>query len=95
MTVGSYIAAVKEVPAGQGVSYGLRYHTGKPTTLALVPLGYADGVPRIAENAPVRIYPGAQNVENGCVPITRRVRPTAWLVASPWTRWSLTWANPA
>ena len=68
MTVGSYIAAVKEVPAGQGVSYGLRYHTGKPTTLALVPLGYADGVPRIAENAPVRIYPGAQNVENGCVP---------------------------
>ena len=27
MTVGSYIAAVKEVPAGQGVSYGLRYHT--------------------------------------------------------------------
>ena len=68
MTVGSYIAAVKEVPAGQGVSYGLRYHTGKPTTLALVPLGYADSVPRIAENAPVRIYPGAQNVENGCVP---------------------------
>ena len=68
MTVSSYIAAVKEVPAGQGVSYGLRYHTGKPTTLALVPLGYADGVPRIAENAPVRIYPGAQNVENGCVP---------------------------
>ena len=25
MTVGSYIAAVKEVPAGQGVSYGLRH----------------------------------------------------------------------
>lgn len=68
MTVGSYIAAVKEVPAGQGVSYGLRYHTPKATTLALVPLGYADGVPRIAENAPVRIYPGAQNVENGSVP---------------------------
>ena len=33
-----------------------------------MPLGYADGVPRIAENAPVRIYPGAQNVENGSVP---------------------------
>ena len=68
MTVGSYIAAVKEVPAGQGVSYGLRYRTDKPTTLALVPLGYADGVPRIAENAPVRIYPGAQNAESGAVP---------------------------
>ena len=65
MTVSSYIAGVKEVPAGQGVSYGLRYHTDKPTTLALVPMGYADGVPRIAENAPVRIYPGAQNAEGG------------------------------
>ena len=68
MTVGSYIANVKEVPAGQGVSYGLRYHTEKPTTLALVPLGYADGVPRIAENAPVRIYPGAQSAEGGRIP---------------------------
>ena len=68
MTVGSYIAAVKEVPAGQGVSYGLRYRTDKPTTLALVPLGYADGVPRIAENAPVRIYPGAQKAQDGSAP---------------------------
>ena len=68
MTVSSYIANVKEVPAGQGVSYGLRYHTEKPTTLALVPLGYADGVPRIAENAPVRIYPGAQDEAAGRIP---------------------------
>ena len=73
MTVGSYIAAVKEVPAGQGVSYGLRYHTEKPTTLALVPLGYADGVPRIAENAPVRIYPGAQNAEGKTYRVVGRI----------------------
>lgn len=57
MTFGTYINAVKEVPAGQGVSYGLRYRTTQPTTFALIPVGYADGVPRIAENAPVRIYP--------------------------------------
>lgn len=57
MTVGSYVNNLKEVPAGQGVSYGLRYRTSEPTTLALVPLGYADGLPRVAENAPVRIYP--------------------------------------
>lgn len=57
MTLTGYVSAVKEVPAGQGVSYGLRYTTDKPTTLALIPLGYADGVPRIAANAPVRIYP--------------------------------------
>jgi alanine racemase len=39
---------VKHVPAGTGVSYGLDYTTTRATTLVLVPLGYADGVPRNA-----------------------------------------------
>jgi len=43
------------VPAGSGVSYGYLYRTTVPTTLALVPLGYADGVPRAAVDAPVLI----------------------------------------
>ncbi|MFP7835122.1 alanine racemase [Marisediminicola sp. LYQ134] len=42
------IVSVKRVPAGHGVSYGYRYRTTAETTLALVPLGYADGVPRAA-----------------------------------------------
>ncbi|QRZ62119.1 alanine racemase [Rothia sp. ZJ932] len=58
MTFETRVSTVKEVPAGQGVSYGLRYMTEKATTLALIPVGYADGVPRIATGAPVRIYPG-------------------------------------
>lgn len=57
MHLQTFINAVKEVPAGQGVSYGLNYVTDKPTTLALVPVGYADGVPRVATGGPVRIYP--------------------------------------
>ena len=48
MTLTATIAAVKRVPAGHGVSYGFDYRTSAPTTLALVPLGYADGVPRAA-----------------------------------------------
>ena len=36
------------VPAGQGVSYGHVYVTDRDTTLGLVPLGYADGIPRSA-----------------------------------------------
>jgi alanine racemase len=48
MTVRSRIAAVRRAPAGTGVSYGYTYRTGGETTLALVPLGYADGVPRQA-----------------------------------------------
>ena len=50
------VALVKRVPAGQGVSYGHRYTTERDTTLALVPIGYADGVPRHATNVgPVAI----------------------------------------
>jgi alanine racemase len=39
------------VPAGQGVSYGHTYTTTRETTLAQIPLGYADGIPRAASNA--------------------------------------------
>ncbi|MFB0833938.1 alanine racemase [Arthrobacter halodurans] len=49
------VANAKTVPAGQGVSYGLTYRTGHPTLLALVPLGYGDGVPRSATSGPVHI----------------------------------------
>ena len=44
------VAAVRRVPAGTGVSYGFTHRTEHDTTLALVPLGYADGVPRAASN---------------------------------------------
>ncbi|MFP5334280.1 MAG: alanine racemase [Actinomycetes bacterium] len=51
MTVRSRLALVKRVPAGHGVSYGHAYTTSEPTTLGLVPLGYADGVPRHASGS--------------------------------------------
>ena len=50
MTLRAEVALAKRVPAGSGVSYGHRYHTTDEATLALVPLGYADGVPRHATN---------------------------------------------
>ncbi|MBX3287293.1 MAG: alanine racemase [Actinobacteria bacterium] len=46
MSLRAAVSHVKRVPAGEGVSYGLRYRTDHETTLATVPLGYADGVPR-------------------------------------------------
>jgi alanine racemase len=49
MTVTAPLAEVKRVPPGSGVSYGHRYVTGRQTTLGLVPLGYAEGVPRGAD----------------------------------------------
>jgi len=55
MQLSARIVGLKRVPAGSGVSYGYLYRTTVPTTLALVPLGYADGVPRAAVDAPVLI----------------------------------------
>ena len=62
MTLRAAVAAVRRVPAGQGVSYGYDFRAPRDTTLALVPLGYADGVPRQASGAgPVTI--GGQRFE--------------------------------
>ncbi|GDY55732.1 alanine racemase [Streptomyces violaceusniger] len=48
MTLSAALASVKRVPGGHGVSYGHRYVTPGETTLALVPVGYGDGIPRHA-----------------------------------------------
>ncbi|NEA99942.1 alanine racemase [Streptomyces sp. SID13726] len=51
MTLSASVALVKQVPGGHGVSYGHHYVTPGETTLGLVPVGYADGVPRHASGA--------------------------------------------
>ncbi len=48
MTLRTRLAQVKRVARGTGVSYGHRYVTATDAVLGLVPLGYADGVPRTA-----------------------------------------------
>ncbi|MBV9092941.1 MAG: alanine racemase [Streptosporangiaceae bacterium] len=53
MTLRARLALVKRVPPGSGVSYGHRYVTARETRLGLVPLGYADGVPRAATGLPL------------------------------------------
>ncbi|ALG13822.1 alanine racemase [Kibdelosporangium phytohabitans] len=46
MTFRSSVVSTKRTPAGEGVSYGHTWVADRDTTLALVPVGYADGVPR-------------------------------------------------
>lgn len=48
MTATAKVVQVKGVPAGEGVSYGYLYRTTAATNLALVPVGYAEGLPREA-----------------------------------------------
>lgn len=48
MTLRGRVAAVRRIEPGTGVSYGHTWRADRPTNLALVPLGYADGIPRQA-----------------------------------------------
>ncbi|MGY1802084.1 alanine racemase [Blastococcus sp. SYSU D00922] len=60
MTVRAGVMLTKRVAAGVGVSYGHTYTTRAETTLALVPVGYADGIPRAAGNTAPVLAAGAQ-----------------------------------
>jgi alanine racemase len=48
MTATALVTQTKRVEAGQGVSYGYMHRTADETTLALIPVGYAEGLPRDA-----------------------------------------------
>jgi alanine racemase len=50
MTLAAELAQVKRVPAGHGVSYGHHWTSERATNLGLVPVGYADGIPRAGSN---------------------------------------------
>jgi alanine racemase len=67
MTLRSHVALTKRVPAGAGVSYGHQYVTKNATGLALIPLGYADGVPRSGTNTAEVWLAGARRRISGRV----------------------------
>jgi alanine racemase len=67
MTVRAALAVTRRVPAGVGVSYGHTYSPRTETTLVLVPVGYADGIPRAAGNRAPVLAAGAQRTIAGRV----------------------------
>lgn len=46
----SHIVHIKDVPANSPVGYGQTFHTQRPTRIALIPTGYADGYPLLLSN---------------------------------------------
>ena len=50
MSLTSRVVAVKGIRAGETVGYGARYRAERPTTLAVIPAGYADGLDRRLED---------------------------------------------
>ena len=51
LAVKARVTFVKTVAPGTRISYGLRYETDRETRIATVPIGYADGVPRVLGHA--------------------------------------------
>ncbi|WP_120339381.1 alanine racemase [Cryobacterium soli] len=74
MTLRGRVAAVRQVAAGAGVSYDYLWRAAADTTLALIPLGYADGVPRQAMNAAFVAIGGVQH------PVVGRIAMDQFLV---------------
>lgn len=67
MTVKSRVIRTLRVAAGTPVSYGATYRARRPTTIATVPIGYADGYPRVLSNT------GAMAIGGRCFPVAGRV----------------------
>ncbi len=61
------IGHVKKVPKGRAISYGRTYVTEKETTIATLPLGYADGYSRLLSNQSQVLVGGKKNPQIGLV----------------------------
>lgn len=68
MRVTARLSLVKRVKEGQGVSYGHEWFAPRDTVVGLIPMGYADGLPRAAGNTgPVQVRGGAHTTLAGRV----------------------------
>ena len=67
MTLKSHITRIKDVPAGEGISYGHTYKTAETRKIATIAAGYADGYPRALSNS------GRVLINGKYAPITGRV----------------------
>ncbi len=69
MSVKARSTLVKRIGIGEGVSYGLTWQAAAPSTIATLPLGYADGVHRVLSNSMKVLLSGvrAQQVGRVCM----------------------------
>lgn len=67
MTLHARVSLVREVGAGVGVSYGHRFRTSRPSRLAVVSIGYADGVPRQLSNQLEVLFAGQRLPQVGAI----------------------------
>ena len=73
MQVRARVSLIREVPAGTGVSYGHRFTTQRPSRLAVVSIGYADGVPRLLSNRLQVLHQGRRIPQVGAITMDQLV----------------------
>ena len=73
MQVRARVSLIREVPAGVGVSYGHRFTTQRPSRLAVVGIGYADGVPRLLSNRLQVLHRGRRLPQVGAITMDQLV----------------------
>ncbi|KAA3614071.1 MAG: alanine racemase [Calditrichaeota bacterium] len=56
MSVKSKIAAIRDLKIGDKVGYGMRYTAETPRRIAVLPLGYGDGYPRVRNRGEVLVH---------------------------------------
>ena len=73
MQVRARVSLMRTVPAGVGVSYGHRFTTRRPSRLAVVGIGYADGVPRLLSNRLQVLFRGRPVPQVGAITMDQLV----------------------
>jgi alanine racemase len=56
MSVKTRLAGIKQIEAGDTVGYGMRYRAESPRTIAVLPIGYGDGFPRVRNTGYVLVH---------------------------------------
>jgi alanine racemase len=67
MTFKTYVSHLRRLPAGHPVSYGRRWVAREATRIAVIPVGYADGIPRAMTNQGEVLVNGARHPMVGTV----------------------------
>ena len=74
LSFGSSLAVARDVAAGESIGYGGSYHTARATRVGVVPLGYADGIPRALSNT------GTFAIDGALCPIVGRIAMNATML---------------
>lgn len=94
MRVSAQIVVTKTVDAQWGVGYGHTYKTSSQTNLALIPLGYADGIPRHASSTGPVVIGGTRFSVSGRISMDQFTVDVG--KATPRTgEWCVLWGDPA